>query len=107
MSQVFYAKQVQEVPTFLFTGFSFFMTAIYFSFFVRKHKQANLWKGNINYVVKLNIASMLAFMGFYFAFTSFSGCLPAERSESLRRMSRNRKGVLCASTKPIPDAIMP
>ncbi|MEY9979019.1 hypothetical protein [Lysinibacillus sp. RC79] len=74
MSQVFYAKQVQEVPTFLFTGISFFMTAIYFSFFARKHKQANRWKGNINDVVKLNVASVLAFMGFYFALTSFSGC---------------------------------
>ncbi|MCL1694552.1 DMT family transporter [Lysinibacillus sp. BPa_S21] len=67
MSQVFYAKQVQEVPTFLFTGISFFMTAIYFSFFARKHKQANMWRGNIHYVVKLNVASVLAFMGFYFA----------------------------------------
>jgi len=67
MSQVFYAKQVQEVPTFLFTGISFFITAIYFSFFARKQKQANRWKGNINDVVKLNVASVLAFMGFYFA----------------------------------------
>ncbi|MFJ7732636.1 DMT family transporter [Lysinibacillus sp. NPDC097231] len=67
MSQVFYAKQVQEVPTFLFTGISFFMTAIYFSFFARKHKQQNVWKGNIRHVVKLNAASVLAFMGFYFA----------------------------------------
>ncbi|MFT9820022.1 EamA family transporter [Lysinibacillus sp. NPDC056185] len=67
ISQVFYAKQVQEVPTFLFTGISFFITAIYFSFFARKHKRANLWKGNINSVVKLNVASVLAFMGFYFA----------------------------------------
>ena len=33
MSQVFYAKQVQQVPTFLFTGISFFLTAVYFSFF--------------------------------------------------------------------------
>ncbi|MCY9548674.1 hypothetical protein [Lysinibacillus xylanilyticus] len=49
MSQVFYAKQVQEVPIFLFA---------------RKHKKANMWKGNINYVVKLNVASVLAFMGF-------------------------------------------
>jgi uncharacterized membrane-anchored protein YitT (DUF2179 family) len=56
MSQVFYAKQVQEVPTFLFTGISFFMTTIYFSFFARKHKQAKMWKGNIHYVVKLNVA---------------------------------------------------
>ena len=23
-----------------------------------------MWKGNINYVVKLNVASLLAFMGF-------------------------------------------
>jgi len=67
MSQVFYAKQVQEVPTFLFTGISFFMTAIYFSFFARKQKQANRWKGNIKDVVKLNVASVVAFMGFYFA----------------------------------------
>ncbi|MFJ5565055.1 hypothetical protein [Lysinibacillus xylanilyticus] len=67
MSQVFYAKQVHEVPTFLFTGISFFITAIYFSFFARKHKKANMWKGNINYVVKLNVASVLAFCGLYSA----------------------------------------
>ncbi len=39
MSQVFYAKQVQELPTFLFTGISFFMTAIYFSFFARNRNK--------------------------------------------------------------------
>lgn len=67
MSQVFYAKQVQQVPTFLFTGISFFLTAFYFSFFARKHKQENQWQGNIGHIVKLNIASVLTFMGFYFA----------------------------------------
>lgn len=67
VSQVFYAKQVQEVPTFLFTGISFFITAVYFSFFARKHKLENQWRGNIGHIVKLNIASVLAFMGFYFA----------------------------------------
>ena len=67
MSQVFYAKQVQQVPTFLFTGISFFLTAVYFSFFARKQKQANQWQGNIGHIVKLNMASVLAFMGFYFA----------------------------------------
>jgi len=67
MSQVFYAKQVQEVPTFLFTGISFFITAIYFSFFARKRKQLNVWKGNIKNVVKLNAATVITFMGFYFA----------------------------------------
>lgn len=67
MSQVFYAKQVQQVPTFLFTGISFFITAVYFSFFARKHKLENKWQGNIGHIVKLNIASVLAFMSFYFA----------------------------------------
>ena len=38
ISQVFYAKQVQQVPTFSFTCISFFITAVYFSFFARKHK---------------------------------------------------------------------
>ena len=67
MSQVFYAKQVQQVPTFLFTGISFLLTAVYFSFFARKQKQANQWQGNTGHIVKLNMASVLAFMGFYFA----------------------------------------
>lgn len=67
MSQMFYAKQVQEVPTFLFTGISFSLTAVYFTFFARKHKQVNQWQGNIGHVMKLNAASVLAFMGFYFA----------------------------------------
>lgn len=67
MSQVFYAKQVQEVPTFLFTGISFFITAIYFSFFTRKRKLVNVWKGNIKDIVKLNAATVITFMGFYFA----------------------------------------
>ena len=66
MSQVFYAKQVQQVPTFLFTGISFFLTAVYFSF-TSKQKQEDQWQGNIGHIVKLNIASVLAFMGFYFA----------------------------------------
>jgi len=67
MSQVFYAKQVQEVPPFLFTGVSFFLTAVYFSIFARSHKQSNKWQGTIGYVIKLNGASVLAFMSFYFA----------------------------------------
>jgi len=33
MSHVFYAKQVQEVPPFLFAGVSFLLTAVYFSIF--------------------------------------------------------------------------
>lgn len=67
MSQVFYAKQVQEVPAFLFTGISFFLTTCYFAFFARIHKKSYKWQGTIGYVLKLNGASVLAFMCFYFA----------------------------------------
>ena len=67
MSHVFYAKQVQEVPPFLFTGVSFLLTAVYFSIFPRRHKQHNKWQGTIGYVIKLNGASVLAFKCFYFA----------------------------------------
>ncbi|MFJ7666792.1 DMT family transporter [Lysinibacillus sp. NPDC097195] len=67
MNQVFYAKQVQDVPPFLFTGVSFFLTAVYFSIFARRHKQHNKWQGTIGYVIKLNGASVIAFMCFYFA----------------------------------------
>ncbi|MFJ7406216.1 MULTISPECIES: hypothetical protein [unclassified Lysinibacillus] len=72
MSQVVYAKQVQEVPAFLFTGISLFLTAFYFAFFARTHKQHNKWQGTIGYVVKLNGASVLAFMCFYFALNMWS-----------------------------------
>lgn len=67
LSQVFYAKQVQEVPPFLFTGVSFLLTTVYFSIFARRHKQHNKWQGTIGYVMKLNGASVIAFMCFYFA----------------------------------------
>jgi drug/metabolite transporter (DMT)-like permease len=67
MSQVVYAKQVQEIPAFLFTCISFFLTAVYFAFFARTHKHHIKWQGTIGYVVKLNGASVLAFMCFYFA----------------------------------------
>ncbi|MFF5996146.1 DMT family transporter [Lysinibacillus sp. KU-BSD001] len=66
-SQVFYASRVQNVHPFLFTGISFFLTACYFSFFARNQKVAYKWQSSWQSLLKLNLSSVLAFMGFYFA----------------------------------------
>ncbi|WP_158582996.1 DMT family transporter [Lysinibacillus yapensis] len=66
-SQVFYASRVQNAHPFLFTGISFFLTACYFSFFARSQKETYRWKSSWQSLLKLNLSSVLAFMGFYFA----------------------------------------
>lgn len=66
-SQVFYANRIQNVHPFLFTGISFFLTACYFSFFAMTQKVEYKWKSSWQSLVKLNVSSVLAFMGFYFA----------------------------------------
>lgn len=67
VSQVFYANQVQAVHPFLFTGISFFITALYFQLFALKQKTKVNWKEDKKPLLKLNIASAITFMGFYFA----------------------------------------
>ena len=66
-SQVFYANRVQTLHPFLFTGVSFFITTIFFQLVASKQKVTVRWKSARAPLVKLNIASVLAFMGFYFA----------------------------------------
>lgn len=67
VSQVFYANKVQAVHPFLFTGFSFFFTAAFFYLISRKQIKSRNWHNNWHSVVKLNTASIMAFMGFYYA----------------------------------------
>jgi drug/metabolite transporter (DMT)-like permease len=67
VSQVFYANQVQAVHPFIFTGISFFITSLYFQTFVFKQKTKVDWKKDKAPLLKLNIASAITFMGFYFA----------------------------------------
>lgn len=67
ISQVFYANQVQSVHPFLFTGISFFITALYFQAFAFKQKTKVNWTEDKKPLLKLNIASAITFMGFYFA----------------------------------------
>ncbi|MBH0175768.1 EamA family transporter [Fictibacillus sp. 23RED33] len=66
-SQVFYASRVQNGHPFVFTGISFFLTACFFSFFARNQKVEYKWKSTWQSLLKLNLASVLAFMGFYYA----------------------------------------
>lgn len=67
ISQVFYANQVQSIHPFLFTGISFFITALYFQVFASKQRIKVTWKVAMKPLIKLNIASTITFMGFYFA----------------------------------------
>lgn len=67
ISQVFYANQVQGVHPFLFTGISFFVTALYFQLIASRQKQSYAWSQARRPLIRLNGASILAFMGFYFA----------------------------------------
>ncbi|WP_153731080.1 DMT family transporter [Sporosarcina obsidiansis] len=69
ISQVYYANKVQGVHPFLFTGVSFFITAVLFHMIAfRQLKQINIRAlSSISDVVKLNGSSVLAFMGFYYA----------------------------------------
>lgn len=66
-SQVYYGNKVQAVHPFLFTGISFFITTCYFQWFSRKESFSYRWNKTRFSLLKLNLSSMLAFMGFYFA----------------------------------------
>lgn len=69
VSQVYYANQVQGVHPFLFTGVSFFITALLFNsiaFTQRKQSPISI-RSSMGDLVKLNGSSILAFMGFYYA----------------------------------------
>ena len=69
VSQVYYANQVQGVHPFLFTGVSFFITAILFNMIVFKQRRSLTVsvRSSLGDIVKLNGSSILAFMGFYYA----------------------------------------
>lgn len=67
ISQVYYANKVQLVHPFLFTGISFFITALFFQIVTMKQRIRVEWKRTFLPLLKLNLASVLAFMGFYFA----------------------------------------
>jgi drug/metabolite transporter (DMT)-like permease len=69
ISQVYYANQVQGVHPFLFTGVSFFITALIFNMIALKQRsRLNVSvRASINDLVNLNGSSILAFMGFYYA----------------------------------------
>ena len=67
ISQVFYANQVQSVHPFLFTGISFIITALYFQGFTFKQRIKVNWMEASKPLLKLNIASAITFLGFYFA----------------------------------------
>lgn len=69
VSQVYYANQVQDVHPFLFTGISFFITALLFNMIAFKQQRTSTVsvRSSLGDVVKLNGSSILAFMGFYYA----------------------------------------
>ena len=67
ISQVFYAHHVQSVHPFLFTGISFLITALYFQLFAATQKMTVHWATDKKPLFKLNIASALTFLSFYFA----------------------------------------
>src|SRR5699024_11871770 len=66
LSQVYYGNRVQAVHPFLFTGISFFITTCYFQWFARKQNQCYHWYKAWIPLLKLNLSSVLAFMGLYF-----------------------------------------
>ena len=69
ISQVYYANQVQGVHPFLFTGVSFFITALLFNVIAMKQRSQLSFSAKLSIFdfVKLNGSSVLAFMGFYYA----------------------------------------
>ncbi|MER2105998.1 MAG: EamA family transporter [Solibacillus sp.] len=67
LSQVYYASKVQAVHPFLFTCVSYTIATIVFSGMAVGAKVPYKWKSTLPIIVKLNIATILAFMGFYFA----------------------------------------
>lgn len=67
LSQVYYANKVQAVHPFLFTCVSYTIATIVFQLMTSRQKTAYHWKLAMPAIVKLNIATIFAFMGFYFA----------------------------------------
>ena len=67
LSQVYYANKVQAVHPFLFTCVSYTIATVIFSGMAMRAKTPYKWKSTTSVIVKLNIATILAFMGFYFA----------------------------------------
>ncbi|WP_368653919.1 EamA family transporter [Ornithinibacillus sp. 4-3] len=67
LNQVFYANKVQTIHPFLFTGISFLITSLYFQFFYLRQKVDRQWKVTYKPLLKLNLASIITFMGFYYA----------------------------------------
>ena len=67
VSQVFYANKVQSVHPFLFTGISFFITALFFQALTMKQTVQPNWQQARDPLIKLNIASAVTFLSFYFA----------------------------------------
>lgn len=68
ISQVYYANQVQGVHPFLFTGVSFFITAVVFnviSLRQRTQRKISAEYSKMDWIM-LNGSSVLAFMGFYY-----------------------------------------
>lgn len=67
LSQVYYASKVQAVHPFLFTCVSYTIATIVFQGMASDAKTPYQWKSTLPIIVKLNIATGFAFMGFYFA----------------------------------------
>lgn len=67
LSQVYYANKVQAVHPFLFTCVSYAIATLVFSGMAVGAKTPYRWRQTWPIIVKLNLATMLAFMGFYFA----------------------------------------
>ena len=67
LSQVYYANRVQAVHPFLFTCVSFFVATVIFQLLAARHKQDYRWSTTRSTILKLNIATVCCFMGFYFA----------------------------------------
>lgn len=67
LSQVYYANKVQAVHPFLFTCVSYAIATVIFSGMAIRSKAPYQWKRTTPAIIKLNIATVLAFMGFYFA----------------------------------------
>jgi drug/metabolite transporter (DMT)-like permease len=67
-NQVYYANKVQNVNPFVFTFISFLITALFFFIIsLNKWEHARLNKVVLSDLVKLNVSSAFAFMGFYYA----------------------------------------
>lgn len=67
-NQVYYANRVQNVSPFVFMFISFLFTALFYIIISRmRKKEIQIDKLIFKDLVKLNVSSILAFMGFYYA----------------------------------------